>query len=125
MDRCPRRGSGMPPIFTELPPQSESATVVRLVGEFDLADAQELARAFNDALNSHRRLLVADLTEVTFIGSTVINVLAYAHRRAANVAMQVVLVRPRAHGMQRLFEITRLDQVIPSFDSLDDALSVQ
>jgi anti-sigma B factor antagonist len=113
----------MPPIFTEVPPESTSITVVRLVGEFDLADAQELERAFDDALHSGRRRLVADLSEATFIGSTVINALAVVRQRGEDADIEVVLIRPGTRGMRRLFEITRLDTVLQSFNSLEEALS--
>ena len=54
-------------------------TVLELLGEHDLATAEELSAAIDQAL-LERPGLVIDLTETTFMDSTVVHLLLNAHQ---------------------------------------------
>lgn len=51
------------------------AVVIRLIGELDLYNAEEVRKAFQDAAADGPERLVVDLAEVTFIDSTSLGVL--------------------------------------------------
>ena len=65
---------------------------------------------------------VVDLTRTRFCDSAGIAALVEAHRRARAAGGQVLLAMSGA-VVPRIFELTGVDRVIPSFASLDDALA--
>ena len=66
--------------------------------------------------------LVVDLTRTHFCDTAGLHALVSAHKRAQTEAGQVLLVIPDP-GVLRIFAITGLDQVIPNFTSLEEALA--
>jgi anti-sigma B factor antagonist len=97
-------------------------TVVAVSGEIDLttSDAfeQELARAIDDRAPDG---IVVDLSRVTFMDSSALNALvrAFELQRAGLRSMSLVTDDRRVLA---LFEVTRLDQVIPIFPTRAEAL---
>ena len=65
---------------------------------------------------------VVDLTRTRFCDSAGIAALVEAHKRARAAGGQVLLAMSGA-AVPRIFELTGIDRVIPSFASLDDALA--
>jgi anti-anti-sigma factor len=65
---------------------------------------------------------VVDLTRTRFCDSAGIAALVEAHKRARAAGGQVLLAMSGA-AVPRIFELTGVDRVIPSFASLDDALA--
>jgi anti-sigma B factor antagonist len=65
---------------------------------------------------------VVDMTRTRFCDSAGIQALVEAHKRAQATGGQVLLVMSGA-AVPRIFELTGVDRVIPSFASLDDALA--
>jgi anti-anti-sigma factor len=65
---------------------------------------------------------VVDLTRTRFCDSAGIQVLVEAHRRAQAAGGQVLLATSGA-AVPRIFALTGIDRVIPSFASLDEALA--
>ena len=65
---------------------------------------------------------VVDMTRTRFCDSAGIQALVEAHRRAQAAGGQVLLAVSGA-AVPRIFELTGIDRVIPSFTSLDDALA--
>lgn len=68
-------------IEPRLPATGGDAIVVAVAGEIDLGSIGTVRAALTDALARHRRV-VADLSGVRFMGSTGLNELVRAHRRA-------------------------------------------
>jgi anti-sigma B factor antagonist len=62
------------------------------------------------------------MTQTRFCGSSGLHALAAAHKSARAEGREVLLVVPAA-AVLRVFAITGMDQVIPSFASLDEALA--
>jgi anti-sigma B factor antagonist len=93
----------------------ESA-VVRLVGELDLHNAEEVRRALLGCLDDGAGRVVADLGDVTFVDSTVLGAFIEAARRG-----DLVLAAPGAEP-RRALEISGLDQVLTLADSVDEAV---
>ena len=65
---------------------------------------------------------VVDMTRTRFCDSAGIQALVEAHKRAQATGGQVLLVMSGA-AVPRIFELTGVDRVIPSFASLEDALA--
>jgi anti-sigma B factor antagonist len=96
--------------------------VLRVVGEVDLATAP-LLRERLDEVSPSSSTVVVDLSEVTFLDSTGLSVLVGAWKRLArgdvDGDLRLVVLRPT---IQKLLDITGLDQVFSVFPTLEQAL---
>ncbi len=68
------------------------------------------------------RTFVVDMTRTRFCDSAGIQALVGAHKRAQGAGGQVLLAVSGA-SVPRIFEITGIDRMIPSFTSLEEALA--
>jgi len=84
---------------------SAGVTVVELVGEHDLAGADELAAALAEALACEGGIIV-DLSESTFVDSTVIHLLCRTQRILTERGSELVVQVPAAGLVLRTLEIT-------------------
>src|ERR1700678_2661731 len=89
----------------------ESATVVRLTGEIDIAVAPHL-RAALDRASEHARPIVVDMERVEFIDSVGIAVLLVAANRARMAQGEFALRNPTP-AAQRVFDILSLNGQLP------------
>jgi len=95
--------------------------VVRLAGELDLYNANEVRSALlEEAANAPERIVV-DLSQVQFIDSTALGVLIEARSKLAN--RRAFLLAAPAAETRRALEISGLDRHFGLHDTLDDALS--
>ena len=95
--------------------------VVSAVGEVDLATSPGFSDAVKVAVESGSRIIV-DLSEVSFVDSTGLQVLVQARIRVRDQNGLVALVAPA--GMpRRVLEVSRLDQAFAVFDSLKAAVA--
>lgn len=89
---------------------SRSATLV-VVGELDLASADQLAAALEGQINRGRRYVRIDMSELTFLDATALGVLAAAHHDL--LARRGTLTISGANAsVSRLLRITGLDSVL-------------
>ena len=80
-----------PPGSVELDQVVEGVLVVRIVGALDLVLAPKLQRAVEHAARSATRLMVVDLSRVTFLASIGMAVLLRMHReRSPGTAVRLV-----------------------------------
>lgn len=94
-------------------------TVTRVVGEIDLAGV-DLIRAELAAQVDHRPpVLVADLTEVTVLGSLGIATLLETHQRATATGVRFAVVATRRSVIHPL-QLTEVDRLITVVASLAD-----
>ena len=96
--------------------------VVAAPEEIDITNAPALRSALLDAAAHGYGTLVADLTRTRFCDSSGLQTLLAAHNRAQAEGGELLLVIP-ATAVLRVFELTGMDRVIPSFASLDQALA--
>lgn len=86
--------------------------LVSLIGEMDLRAAADLREALLKALADGDGTVVLDMSELTFIDSTIISVLIMARKRAdasgGEVRMRAVPAR-----VQRILAITGIDSLFP------------
>jgi anti-anti-sigma factor len=96
--------------------------VIAVEGEADMTTAVKFNESFFSAARSGVRKVVADLTNVTFIDTTMLNALVVGHRRMVRDRGQFAVVcdGPR---VSRVLEITGLGQILDVFGSREDALA--
>lgn len=81
-----------------------------LVGEFDLAVADDLRQHLHAMIDDGVAALGVDLAGVSFLDSSCLGVLLESQRRAAEASIGVVLVSPSA-TCTRLLEITGVEDL--------------
>jgi anti-sigma B factor antagonist len=96
--------------------------VIAVEGEADMTTAVKFNESFFSAARSGIRRIVADLSNVSFIDTTMLNALVVGHRRMARDKgrFAVVCSGPR---VSRVLEITGLGQILDVYDSREDALA--
>jgi anti-sigma B factor antagonist len=87
--------------------------------EIDVTNAAELRAALLEA-GGHPAFVV-DMTRTTFCDSAGIQALVDAHKRAQAEGGEVLLAIS-GDAVPRIVSLTGVDQVIPSYPSLDEAL---
>jgi anti-sigma B factor antagonist len=117
-----------PPIpMTDIPfelrsTRIDAAVVLTIVGEIDMATAPEVAGAI-DAQQDGAGRVVVDLSEVTFLDSSALNVFVHSQQLLAEHNVPFRIVSPADHAVRNIFEITRLTEPLSVVDSLDAALA--
>jgi anti-sigma B factor antagonist len=96
--------------------------VVAAPEEIDITNATALRAALLDAAASGHGTFVVDMSRTRFCDTSGLHALVAAHRRARAEDAEVLLVICAA-AVLRIFAITGIDQVIPNFASLDEALA--
>ena len=96
--------------------------VVTVPEEVDITNAPGLQTALLQAAADGSPALVVDMTRTRFCDSAGLRVLMDAHKQAVAEGRAVLLAVP-ATAVLRVLEITGIDQVIPSFASLDEAVA--
>lgn len=117
--RCQRMATAS---FSLREEATEAGTlVITLEGEADMSTAVKFNESFFSAARSGIRRVIADLTGVTFIDTTMLNALVVGHRRMVrdHGCFAVVCSGPR---VSRVLEITGLGQILAVFGTRKDAL---
>lgn len=96
--------------------------VVAAPEEIDITSADDLRTALVAAAARGHGTFVVDMSLTRFCDSSGLHALVAAHRRAQAEGGEVLLVVPDA-AVLRVLAITGVDQVIPNFISLDEALA--
>ncbi len=96
--------------------------VVAAPGEIDITSADDLRTALVAAAARGHGTFVVDMSLTRFCDSSGLHALVAAHRRAQAEGGEVLLVVSDA-AVLRVLAITGVDQVIPNFTSLDEALA--
>jgi anti-sigma B factor antagonist len=94
--------------------------VVALEGELDMLSAPQVAEALSRAGGEHRAVVI-DLSQLTFVDSSGLNVLLVAYRRSQQAPWRVSLV-PGPERVQRTLEISAMDRLFPLVDRPEQAL---
>ena len=99
----------------------EGVQVVAVSGEVDLATSPVLKDALMPWVEAWHRLVVVDLSHVTFLDSSGMSVLTVFHKRFLQCGgeLRVVVTEP---GVKRVLEIAGLDAVLLLYDSVIDAV---
>jgi anti-sigma B factor antagonist len=101
-----------------------TATVVVFVaGDIDLTTAAHLADVLRAELGSHPGTIVLDLTDVEFMGSIGIAVLAEADQAAGASGQRLRVVVSEGHAVRRSLTMSGMAERLSVFGDLDDAIA--
>jgi len=95
----------------------DSLWVLQLAGEHDLSTAPAIEAA-SERIAETGTTVVADLSEASFIDSTVIHTLLRFAERGENL----LLVVPRRGAVRRALELTGVSKLLPVFETRAAAL---
>lgn len=100
----------------------DGAVVIRLGGELDLYNADDVRHALTGAISGGAARIVVDMSAVDFVDSTALGVLIEAHSKLGRNG--VLLAAPQLET-RRTLEVSGLDRHLPVHDSVDSALGSQ
>jgi anti-anti-sigma factor len=97
-------------------------TLISLRGEIDYATAPRLRERLLGLLQPGVRLVIFDLSGVSFCDASGLGVLVASHRRATmlGLTLRLTALRPRT---ARLLRIHGLDGILATYPALPDALT--
>ena len=100
--------------------QRGGGVVVRLGGELDLYNADEVRNALTAAIDGGAARIVIDMADVDFVDSTALGVLVEARSKLGQGGL--LLAAPQQET-RRTLEVSGLDRHLPVHDSVDGALA--
>jgi anti-anti-sigma factor len=105
-------------------PDTAGATysVVVLAGEVDATNSDELYGVLESVVAQQPRLLVVDMSELSFMDSTGLRMLLRSSRALDQQGGVLALAAPQV-SVARVLELTRADQLIPVYDSVAGAIA--
>jgi len=103
--------------------ETDDIVAVCLNGEFDIANTAALVEEIDRALLDKKHLII-DLSDATFIDSTVINALFHAAKAARAEERTVILQLGTEPIVERLIEITGIEQVLSRVSARADAVQI-
>ncbi|MEU3520920.1 STAS domain-containing protein [Streptomyces sp. NPDC006654] len=101
---------------------TDGIRVLTLAGEIDHDTGQALRQAL-DASSAPRPRIVVDLSRVTFMDSTGINIFVATHRTLTEAGGWIRLAAP-GEAVIRTLQIVGVDTLIDCHDTLHQALSI-
>lgn len=99
----------------------DDIVAVTLSGELDAYDAPALRASFHEVVETGPAVIVLDLTDVSFLDSTVLGTIVGLLRRLREGGGELRTVLPETTA-RRIFEITGLDQALDVRPSRQEAL---
>ena len=93
-----------------MPTTAPDVVVVEVVGDLDLGSVARVREALHEALHSHPRQLVADLSRCSFVDASALAMLLDVHRRAYRGG-GVLTLRGCSPRVLRLLSLTGLRRV--------------
>jgi len=103
------------PFSATVSSETDRSTVV-FAGELDMAGVERAREALERAEEASG-MVVLDLSGLTFIDSTGLEVILRAARRAQESGRRLVVARPSLY-LKRLFELTAIDQSLDIVDGV-------
>ncbi|MEV6239849.1 STAS domain-containing protein [Lentzea sp. NPDC051838] len=110
------------PLLTVRAADVAGVVVVAVEGEIDVDTADVVLDALRLGISSDGPAVVADLTGVSFFGSTAISTLITAHEFADEHCKGLHVVAPH-RAVKRPLQVTGVADVLSLHDSVDEALS--
>jgi anti-sigma B factor antagonist len=101
--------------------EHDAGCVVTVSGDADLYAAANVERELVRLVDEGQRSIIVDLTDATFIDSTMLRVLLNISKRLRPGGGELLVVC-HEHNIRKIFEITLLDRVFTIFDTREDAL---
>ncbi|KAA1249459.1 STAS domain-containing protein [Mycobacterium simiae] len=98
----------------------DGVAVLRVGGEIDLVTAPALEEAIGGVVADNPTALIVDLSEVDFLGSVGLKILASTKEELGSAEFGVVA---RGPATRRPIHLTGLDKTFPLYPTLDEALT--
>ena len=102
-------------------PETDQIVAVCLEGDFDLSSAPALGKEVGRALENGNSLIL-DLSQATFIDSSVVHVLVNASKAVTGSERAVVLQLGTAAIVERALEIAEIERVLPRVHERHEAV---
>jgi anti-sigma B factor antagonist len=112
--------SAADPITTSVA-HRDGVAVVSVGGEIDLSTAPAFESAITQALDEDPPALVIELSEVSFMASVGLRILAATQEKAGSATALAVVTDNAAAS--RPIQLTSLDNIIALYPTLDEALT--
>src|SRR6476646_2683542 len=93
---------------------------VEAEGEVDMSTAPRLLEII-DAVSDAARLVIIDLTQVSFLDSSGLNALVKAQRRLGARGIALRIVSPSGHVVRRVFQIAHLEEELTIVETTGEA----
>jgi anti-sigma B factor antagonist len=105
-------------------PESAGAaySVVVLAGEVDATNSDELYGVLESVVTQQPRLLIVDMSELSFMDSTGLRMLLRSSRSLDQQGGVLALAAPQV-SVARVLQLTRADQLIPVYETVADAIA--
>jgi len=87
-------------------PADGPCPILALVGEFDLSNAPELVERFDQLADRGHTRIIVDMSETSFIDSTVLGAFGLAYRRGLHL-----MIRGATQGVQRQLDASGLSAI--------------
>ncbi len=99
--------------------------IVMLEGEHELYGAMKLQRQVQALIDEGVSFVIVDLTQATFLDSSIVSVLLQTRREAreARIGFSLIVDDTTGESVRRMFEITGLDTILPIVESRKAALA--
>jgi anti-anti-sigma factor len=110
------------PLLTVRAAEVAGLMVVAVEGEIDVDTADDVLDAVRLGFVSAGPALIADLTLVSFFGSTGISTLISAHELAEENGKKLHVVAPQ-RAVRRPLQVTGVADVLSLYDSVEEAVS--
>lgn len=98
-------------------------------GEIDLYTVPEFENAISGALADVTKVIVVDLTDISYLDSSGLSALIVAYKKLAAQGGDLYVIAPKEPpAVRRVLEITRVDTFIrvrPSMDEIREELSLR
>ena len=104
-------------------PETDEIVAVCLEGDFDLSNAPALGKEVGLALEDGNDLIL-DLSQATFIDSSVVHVLVNASKAVIGSDRAVVLQLGTAAIVERVLEIAEIERVLPRAHERQEAVRI-
>lgn len=101
--------------------RDNSAAVLAVAGELDLASSPALREELERANQSGAELVILDLRELVFMDSTGLSVVVKAHQRAAEAGRRFAIVKG-GKQVQRLLSLTGVCERLTLIDQPEELL---
>nr|QEO73919.1 hypothetical protein [uncultured bacterium] len=102
--------------------QNAAATIVHIEGEIDIASEPAFVEAVERGLDTSTELVVVNLTDVAFMGSSGLRTLLQARLQAVDRG-RILRIAAGNADIQRVLDISGLNNVLPVFTTVEHALA--
>lgn len=95
--------------------------IIRIRGRFRAIDFKDFNRLFQEFLDEDGEWLLLDVSDMRVIQSPVVGSILGISKLLAQLGKRIGMINPSDH-IRYMLHITRLTEIMPIFDSLEDAL---